>query len=79
MSGCLWCDMGWPTTYEGDRVCGSCGAEWGSIEIESETEVLKYECDECNQIYETTDQHLIYCDSEKCVDKDVKLHRLHEL
>ena len=42
-------------------------------------QLLKYECDECGAEYETTDQDLIYCDSEKCDGEDVRLHRQHEL
>ncbi len=49
------------------------------VKGEDMNEILKYECDECGAVYETTDQHLIYCTSEKCEDKDVKIHRLHEL
>lgn len=41
--------------------------------------LLKYECDECDAVYETTDRDLVYCDSVECIDEDVKLHRLHGL
>lgn len=30
---CKYCDMGFPTNYEGDVVCGGCGAEWADCAI----------------------------------------------
>lgn len=35
---CRYCDLGFPTTYEGDTVCGSCGAEWEAAKILVEDE-----------------------------------------
>lgn len=40
----------------------------------------EYHCDNCGAEYVTKDHELKYCDSEKCVDKDIRLHGpyLHE-
>ncbi|MGN7409948.1 hypothetical protein [Sporosarcina sp. SAFN-010] len=35
---CRYCDLGFPSTYEGDTVCGSCGAEWEAAKILVEDE-----------------------------------------
>lgn len=32
---CRYCDTGfYPTIYEGDRICASCGAEWNPVMVE---------------------------------------------
>lgn len=33
---CRYCDLDIPATYDGDRVCGSCGAEWEAAKISVE-------------------------------------------
>lgn len=33
---CRYCDTGFPTAYEGDVVCASCGAEWEAAKILAE-------------------------------------------
>lgn len=33
---CKYCDTGFPTTYNGDRVCSGCGAEWEACKISVE-------------------------------------------
>lgn len=35
---CKYCDMGFPVDYEGDVVCGGCGAEWADCAIKVEDE-----------------------------------------
>lgn len=30
---CRYCDLGFPIAYEGDTVCGGCGAEWTAAAI----------------------------------------------
>lgn len=36
-------------------------------------EEYKYYCDKCGSEYLSKDSKLVYCDSEKCLDQDVKL------
>lgn len=33
---CKYCDTGFPANYNGDIVCGGCGAEWADAAISSE-------------------------------------------
>ncbi|QPA60568.1 hypothetical protein [Lysinibacillus sphaericus] len=51
---CRYCDTGWPANYDGDRVCGSCGAEWVPIDVdvEIEPEGEKTTCVQCQKVYE---------------------------
>lgn len=30
---CQYCNMGFPTNFEGDTVCGGCGPEWEATKI----------------------------------------------
>ncbi|MBA9027473.1 hypothetical protein [Peribacillus huizhouensis] len=30
---CRYCDMGFPTKYDGNTICGGCGAECGAAKI----------------------------------------------
>lgn len=35
---CRYCDLGFPTSVEGDTICAGCGAEWEAAKILVEDE-----------------------------------------
>jgi hypothetical protein len=59
---CRFCDSQRSTTFEGERVCGGCGAEWDSIDVvysdaemqamHDDLEQLTRELDEDNEDYD---------------------------
>lgn len=38
---CRYCDLGFPSSFDGDIVCGGCGAEWEAAKI-----LVEYEDDD---------------------------------
>jgi hypothetical protein len=44
---CRYCDLGFPSRFDGDVVCGGCGAEWEGAKIE-----VEYDDSDFDDLYE---------------------------
>jgi hypothetical protein len=44
---CRYCDLGFPSRFDGDVVCSGCGAEWEGAKIE-----VEYDDSEFDDLYE---------------------------